>query len=88
MAETIETALGKNSWTDISSALTTGTTYTIQNTGATSVRIFESTNAPPGNRIGYLLSPNKFTQIKPAVGFTIYCRPARNAGKVTINISV
>jgi hypothetical protein len=88
MAETIDTALPKDTWTSVTTTLTDGSSYSMQNTSSDIVRVYESATVPTGTHIGFILNPSKFTQIKPATGFEIYCRPERDYGNVAISLAV
>ena len=88
MAETIDTFLEEDVWTSVTSTLTDGSSYTMQNTSSGIVRVYESATIPTGTKIGFKLNPSKFTQIKPSTGFEIYCKSESGFGKVSISLAV
>ncbi len=89
MANTFNTSLPKNVWTDISTSdLTVGVDYTLQNRGSTDIQIIERDAPPAASDIGFLLHPKKFTAIKRSTGFELYCKPIQGAGNVSISEAV
>jgi hypothetical protein len=71
-------------WTDITSLLTTGTTYSVQCLKQGGVMVIEATETPSQSAIGVIMTGHEMFNIRRVSGSEYYSKPLRGVGAVLV----
>lgn len=85
MSNTVIIDIPFGDWFDISSTLTDGVEYSLQNIGTQTLRIIEKSTTPSSDEEGFIIYAGAKTCIKPDIGFSIYAKVEKVVGRVALS---